>query len=98
MKKWWILALAAFTSMLAYAMPLLSLPVLFTEIAADLDMTILQIGIVWGMASFAGFLVSIPMGILGDRFGPRLTIGIACILVGVFGALRAFSFDYISFI
>ncbi|MGB0389266.1 MAG: CynX/NimT family MFS transporter [Ardenticatenaceae bacterium] len=97
MKKWWILALAAFTSMLVYAMPLLSLPVLFTEIAADLDMTILQIGVVWGAASFAGFLVSIPMGILGDRFGPRLTIGVACLLVGVFGALRAFSFNYISF-
>jgi len=96
-KKWWILALAASTSMLAYAMPLLSLPVLFTEIAADLDLTILQIGVVWGAASFAGFLVSIPMGILGDRFGPRLTIGIACILVGIFGALRAYSFDYASF-
>lgn len=97
MKKWWILALAASTSMLVYAMPLLSLPVLFTEIAADLDLTILQIGVVWGAASFAAFLVSIPMGILGDRFGPRLTIGIACILVGLFGALRAFSFSYLSF-
>ncbi|MEM7133828.1 MAG: MFS transporter [Chloroflexota bacterium] len=97
MNKWWILALAAFTSMFAYAMPLLSLPVLFTEIAADLDLTILQIGVVWGAASFAAFLISIPMGILGDRFGPRMTIGIACLLVGIFGALRAFSFDYVSF-
>ncbi|MEM7533158.1 MAG: MFS transporter [Chloroflexota bacterium] len=97
MKKWWILALAASTSMLAYAMQLLALPVLFTEIAADLDLTILQIGVVWGAASFAGFLVSIPMGVLGDRFGPRLTIGVACILVGVTGALRALSYDYTSF-
>ena len=84
--------------MLAYAMPLLSLPVLFTEISADLNLSIQQIGIVWGAASFASFLVSIPMGIVGDRFGPRLTIGIACLLVGVFGALRAFSYDYVSFI
>ena len=97
MKKWLILALTAFTSMLVYAMPLLSLPVLFTEISADLNLSILQIGVVWGAASFAGFLSSIPMGILGDRFGPRLTIGVACLLVGILGALRAFSFDYISF-
>ena len=38
MKKWLILLLAALTSLFVFAMPLLALPVLFTEIAADLDL------------------------------------------------------------
>ena len=70
MKKWLVLTLAALTSMLAYAMPLLSLPVLFTEISEDLGLSLLQIGFIWGATSLAGILTSIPFGALGDRFGP----------------------------
>ncbi len=97
MKKWIVLTLATLTGMLVLAMPLLALPVLFTEIADDLGLSLLQIGFVWGTASLAGMLTSLPAGTLGDRFGPRRTLSLACLLIGLFGALRALSFDYVSF-
>ncbi|MEM7348525.1 MAG: MFS transporter, partial [Chloroflexota bacterium] len=97
-KKWFVLALASFTGAFVFAAPLLALPVLFNEIAVDLDLTILQIGIIWGSASLAGFLTSIPHGILGDRFGPRITLSMVCLLAGILGALRAFSVDYYTFL
>ncbi len=96
MKKWIILALASSTASLVFAMPLLSLPVLFTEISDDLGLTIFQIGVIWGTGSFAGFLTSLPFGAIGDRFGPRITLTVGCILVGLFGILRGFAFDYYS--
>ncbi len=95
--KWLVLALSALTSLFVFAMPMLSLPVLFTEIAADLDLSLLQIGFIWGTAALAAVFTSIPLGALGDRFGPRLTLGVACLLVGIFGALRGFAFNYTTF-
>lgn len=90
--------MAALTSMLVYAMPLLSLPVLFSEISNDLGLSLLQIGFIWGATSLAAILTSIPLGALGDRFGPRRTLSIACLAVGILGALRAYSFDYATFL
>ncbi|MCB0009094.1 MAG: MFS transporter [Anaerolineales bacterium] len=97
-QKWIVLALAAFTSLLVYAMPLLSLPVLFTEISEDLDLSLAQIGLVWGATSLASVLTSIFYGSIGDRLGARRTLTLACLLVGLLGALRGLSFDFASFI
>lgn len=95
--KWLILVLSAFTSLFVFAMPLLSLPVLFTEIAADLNLSLVQIGFIWGAAALAAVFTSIPLGALGDRWGPRVMLSTTCILIGVFGALRGFADSYLTF-
>ena len=66
--RWYILALATLTSVFAVGMPRMCLPVLFKEISEDLNLSLVQIGIVWGMISMAGLLVTLIGGLLADRF------------------------------
>lgn len=89
-----MLATAALTSMLVYAMPILSLPVLFSEIAADLGLNIVQIGIIWGIGSLTGMFVVLIGGTIGDRLGTRKTLITICLLTGILGALRGLSIDF----
>lgn len=69
--RWYILVLAALTATLAVAMPTMALPVLFAEISADIGLSLVQIGIIWGSISLAGLLTGIAGRSLGDRFGTR---------------------------
>jgi cyanate permease len=92
--KWYILALAALTHMLVVAIPAMSLPVLFDEIAADLHLDIVQIGVVWGLGSLTGIVMSLLGGIIGDRIGAKRTLIIGCALTGAVGALRGFATSY----
>ena len=89
--KWLILALSAFTFTFVVAIPQMSLPVLFAEISADLDLSLVQVGWVWGIGSVMGILVGIIGGTIGDRFGPRRTLAVACVLMGIAGAARGLS-------
>ena len=89
--RWAVLGLAGATATLAVAAPTMAMPVLFAEIAADLDLTLVQIGAIWGLVSFAGLFAGLAGGMLGDRFGTKRTIGVACVALGLFGALRGLS-------
>ena len=89
--RWYLLGLSAATSTLVSAIPYSCMPVLFEEISKDLNLSLVQIGTVWGMASLAGVFVSLAAGVLGDRFGLKRVLAIACLLVGITGALRGFS-------
>jgi len=55
-----------------------------------------QIGVVWGMLGLAGVFVSLPGGILGDRFGVNRVLGLLCIFGGIAGASRGISSNFIS--
>lgn len=92
--KWYILALAALTHMLVVAIPAMSLPVLFDEIAGDLRLDIVQIGVIWGLGSLTGIVMSLLGGIIGDRIGAKQTLIFACVLTGAVGALRGFATSY----
>jgi len=72
------------------------MPVLFKEISEDLGLSLVQIGTVWGVVSLAGVFVGLIGGLLGDRFGVRLVLSLACLLVGITGALRGLSVDFVS--
>jgi len=89
--KWLVLTLAAFTFTFVVAIPQMSLPVLFDEISADLGLSLVQVGWIWGFGSVMGILVGLIGGPLGDRFGPRRTLTVACLLIGMAGAARGFS-------
>ena len=66
---WPFVLLLGFTTFLSGGMPLMCMPVLFPEIAQDLNLSLPQIGAAWGMSGLAGMVVSPFGGILGDRFG-----------------------------
>ncbi len=95
--RWYILTLAALTHTFSVAMPLMCLPVLFKEISDDLGLSLLQIGMVWGISSLPSIFISLAGGAIGDRFGPRQTLSVVCLLVGIAGALRGFSSDFFTF-
>ncbi len=92
--RWLILALAALTFTLVMGMPSMALPVLFPEIAADLGLSIVQVGFVWGIASLTGIVMGLMGGIIGDTIGAKRTLVIACAFIGVTGALRGFANGY----
>ena len=89
--KWYILSL----SMLAYCIlggvERMCLPVLFNEISADLGLSLVSIGTIWGLDPLAGFFIGLPGGLLVDRFGLKNTLTVVCLLGGVLSALRGFS-------
>jgi cyanate permease len=89
--KWLILALATFTFTFVVAIPQMSLPVLFDEISADLGLSLVQVGWIWGVGSVMGILVGLFGGPVGDRFGPRRTLTVACLFIGMAGAARGLS-------
>ncbi|MBN2240462.1 MAG: MFS transporter [Dehalococcoidales bacterium] len=93
--RWYMLALLAVTGTFVTAIPFSCMPVLFPEIADELGLNVTQLGTIWGMGNLAGIFVSLIGGILGDRFSSKWILTIACILVGVTGALRGLSSDFL---
>ncbi len=94
--RWYILSLATVTSIVTVAMPTMCLSVLFDEIAGDLGLSLVQIGLIWGLGALAGIPTSLVGGAMGDRFGARRTLSVACVLVGLAGALRGLSIDLLT--
>jgi MFS family permease len=94
--RWYILVLAALTGTLTVAMPGMCLPVLFEEIAAELDLSLVQTGLAWGIGALAGILTALVGGAIGDRFGAKRTLRVACLLVGLAGALRGLADDLVT--
>jgi MFS family permease len=92
--RWIILTLGAFTNTIVVAMPSMAMPVLFKEISIDLGLDLVQIGAIWGMGSLSGILTSLIGGTIGDRYGTKKTLMVACLLTGATGALRGFSKDF----
>jgi cyanate permease len=91
----YVLILAALTFTFTVAMQQICMTVLFKEIAEELDMSLVQVGMIWGTPAVAGVLVVFFAGLLSDRFGAPRVMGIACILAGLFGALRGTTDSFI---
>lgn len=94
--RWYVLGLAALTHTFAVAIPRMCMPVLFEEISIDLGLSLVQIGVIWGTTSLAGLVSVLTGGLLGDRFGVKKVVGIACFLAGGMGALRGLSIGFMS--
>jgi cyanate permease len=94
--RWYVLTLAAVTFTFVVAMPTMCMPVLFEEISEDLDLSLVQIGAVWGIVPLAGVFVVLMGGLLGDRFGARRVLAAGCFLAGLAGALRGLSGDFLA--
>ena len=94
--RWYILTLAALTHTFSMAMPQMCLPVLFKEISSDLDLSLVQIGMIWGLVALPSIVTSFLVGPIGDRFGTRRTLIVACFFVGLAGALRGLSINFLT--
>jgi len=94
--RWYILAVTMLTYAAVTGAARLCLPVLFKEISDDLNLSVVQLGTIWGMDPLAGIFIGLPGGLLADRFGVRRTIAIVCVMAGIFGALRGLSVGFIS--
>jgi cyanate permease len=94
--RWYVLILAALTFTFACATPVVCMSVLFKEISDDLGLSLVQVGAIWGMPSFAALFVVFLGGLMADRFGAKRVIGIACLLGGLAGAMRGLTGDFIS--
>lgn len=86
--------LCTLTVILVYTIPTVLLPVLFAEISADLNLSVIQLGIVWGSMSLSSMFIGLVGGALGDRIGSRHMLAIVCLLAGIFGILRSFASSY----
>jgi ACS family glucarate transporter-like MFS transporter len=94
--RWYVLTLATLTHAFVLAMPWISLPVLFKEISEDLELSLVQIGAVWGAISLGSVFVVLIGGSLGDRFGVKRTLSTLCFLTGLSGALIGLSNSFSS--
>jgi MFS family permease len=95
--RWLMLAMSFLTPMLVLAMPNMALPVLFPEIAADLKLSLVQVGWIWSVSSITGMFVGLVGGTVGDRFGTRRTLIGICLLTGLLGSLRGFANGFTTF-
>ena len=93
--KWYVLALVSLTLFFVSA-ERMCLPVLFKEIAEDLNLSLVQVGTVWGMDPLAGVFVSLFSGLLIDRFGVKRTVTTIVFFTGAFGLLRGLAVNFIS--
>ena len=94
--RWYILILAALTNTLAIAIQSMCLPVLFKEISTDLNLNLVQVGLIWGINALPGMAATLVGGALGDRFGPWRVLILGCLLAGLTGAVRGLATDFTS--
>jgi MFS family permease len=95
-ERWSILALAILTNALVAAAPAMAMPVLFDEISSDLQLSLVQVGLVWGIGALPGLVAGLLAGALGDRFGSTRVLSVGCLLIGLTGLLRGLAVDFLS--
>ncbi len=76
---------------LASAAPRMALGVLLPEIVQDLDLSLVQVGLIWGTETLTGIVASVLGGSLSDRYGARASLVTGCALAGFFGVIRGFA-------
>ncbi|MBA3071980.1 MAG: MFS transporter [Anaerolineae bacterium] len=92
--KWYLLCLILITNIVILAMPSMALSVLSNEIAQELNLNVVQIGVLWGIGSLPAIFTSLFGGSLGDKFGPKKMMLVSTLLVGLLGAIRGLSPNY----
>ena len=94
--KWKILALVVLTNILVIAMPSMGMAVLAKDISQDLDLSLVQIGIVWGISSLPAILTTLLGGAIGDKVGAKRVLIVSTLLAGLLGAARGLASDFTS--
>jgi len=96
--KWLILVLSVLTNMINIAIPSMGMSVLADEISRSLDLSLVQVGVVWGIGSLPMILTALIGGAVGDKLGSKRILAAGSLLVGVFGAARGLANDFLSLV
>jgi MFS family permease len=94
--KWYILAFTVLTDMFVIAIPSMGMAVLAKEIAVDLRLNLVQVGIIWGVGALPGIATSLLGGMIGDKVGPRRVLIAGSLIAGILGMARGFAVDFLS--
>jgi MFS family permease len=94
--RWYLLALTMATYGVITGLDRMCMPVLFNEIARDLNLSMVAVGTVWGADPLAGVFIGLPSGLLADRFGVKKTLIVLCVTAGIFGALRGLTVNFLT--
>ena len=82
--------------MIVMAIPNTSLSILMPDISDELDLSIAQVGVIWGIGSFPAMFSGLFAGALGDKLGLKWMAIIACLLIGVVRILQGFASGFIA--
>jgi nitrate/nitrite transporter NarK len=92
-KRWLILGLAWVLVVIAFG-NIQIIPALSYILVPDLKLTTAQLMMIFTAPVLLAVFASIPGGILGDRFGPRLIIGSGSVIIGLAEFLRGFQTSF----
>jgi MFS family permease len=94
--RWYALTLAASMFAFAVMMPEMCMPVLFNEISQELNLSLVQMGTIWGIIPLGSVVILLASGAISDRFGIKRTISVACLLAGIASASRGLANSFVS--
>tara|TARA_B100000686_G_scaffold298661_1_gene331866 strand:- start:390 stop:1652 length:1263 start_codon:yes stop_codon:yes gene_type:complete len=92
----WAMLVGVWLLYFAFALSIASMAPIVYRVMSDLDMNRAEMGTVLAAWQLTYIFCSVPCGSLLDRFGPRRTMFIACIVIAISVALRAEALDYFS--
>jgi len=72
-------------------MPFTAMPVLFSSVTRELQLSLAYVGMIWGALPLGMALCSILGGLLGDRFDLRKVIGFGSFVIALASGLRGVS-------
>ncbi len=93
--KWYILLLVVLTNMVVISIPMMGMSVLAKEIADDLNLDLVQVGIIWGVGALPGIAASLLGGAIGDKIGPKQVLVAGALLGGLLGAARGLADSFL---
>lgn len=96
--KWYILTLVVLTNMFVIAIPAMGMSVMAKEISQDLNLSIVQVGVIWGIGAIPGIFTSLLGGVIGDKLGPKRVLAASSLIGGLLGAVRGLVSDFPSMV
>lgn len=76
----------------------MGMSVLAKEIAQDLGLSLVQVGIVWGVGALPVIVTGLFAGAIGDKIGPKKIMIVGSLLTGLVGAARGLASNFISMV
>ena len=89
--KWFVVLMANLVFIGVVGMPFTAMPVLFSSVTRELQLSLAYVGMIWGALPLGMALCSILGGLLGDRFDLRKVIGFGSFVIALASGLRGVS-------
>jgi len=89
-----LMLILGFLTSLTVHLLLFSYSQLKEPIILEMQLTYAEAGFIFSMSMLALILIRIPWGLVIDRLGSRISLGLALSLLGIFGLLRGLAVNY----